>query len=116
MANNFTLNTTTATKLAITTASLTGKNMTLPVGFKITGFVKTTANVALPNAGVSVSGARYGNSYTTATGAFTLQGLPAGTYQVGITNPYTNPTLGDVFFKDRASPASTPGTRRPTPT
>jgi hypothetical protein len=99
VANNFALTAALATKLTITTANLTGKTFTLPVGFKITGFVKTTANVAIAGAGVTVSGIRYRTASTTSTGAFTIQGLPAGTYQLGVANPYTMPTLGDVFFK-----------------
>jgi hypothetical protein len=99
VANNFTPTASLATKLTITTANLTGKTFTLPVGFTITGFVKTTANVAIAGAGVTVSGIRYRNASTTSTGAFTILGLPAGTYQVGVSNPYTQPTLGDVFFK-----------------
>lgn len=99
VANNFTPTASLATKLTITTANLTGKTFTLPVGFTITGFVKTTGNVALAGAGVSVNGLRYRTTSTTSTGAFTVLGLPAGTYQVAVTNPYTQPTLGDVFYK-----------------
>ena len=100
VTNAFTPTYSLATKLTITTANLTGKTFTLPVGFRITGFVKTTANVALPNAGVTVSGPNgYKTASTTATGAFTVEGLPAGSYQVAITNPYDQPTLGDVFYK-----------------
>jgi hypothetical protein len=100
VAGNFTLDSTLATKLTITTANLSGKNVTLPLGHRITGFVKTTGNVAIPDAGVSTFGAghsAYAN--TSATGAFTLQGLPAGTYKVTVNNPYSRPDLADVSYR-----------------
>jgi hypothetical protein len=100
VTGNFTLDGSLATKLSITTANLTGKNVTLPVGHRITGFVKTTANVALAGASVSTSGAsRSAYATTTSTGAFTLQGLPAGTYKVAVNNSSARPDLADVYYR-----------------
>jgi hypothetical protein len=100
VTGNFTLDGSLATKLSITSANLTGKNIVLPVGFKITGFVKTTSNVAIAGAGVTASNnTRYESSTTSSTGAFTIQGLPAGSYTVAVTNPYAQPQYADVFYK-----------------
>jgi hypothetical protein len=100
VTGNFTLTAALATKLSIVSANLTGKNITLPVGHKITGVVKTTSNVAIAGAGVTASGStHYASTSTSSTGAFTLQGLPAGSFTVAISNPGAHPEYADVYFK-----------------
>jgi hypothetical protein len=101
---NFTADAALATKVTVVSTNVAGKNFVVPDpssgSYRITGFVKTTGNVAINGAHVTAGGAAgTAQATTSATGAFTVEGLRAGTYQVGIGRPYGNPSLGQVFFK-----------------
>jgi protocatechuate 3,4-dioxygenase beta subunit len=75
---------TTPGKVTITTASVSGANIRLPAGFKISGKVtRTNGTSVIPNATVSTIGT-YGSDATTtdSAGNYTLMGLSPGSYTV----------------------------------
>ncbi len=69
----------------ITTASLTGENIWLPAGYKISGKVtRSNGTTAIANVEVGASGTNGGDSTTTnSAGNYTLMGLSPGSYEVG---------------------------------
>src|SRR5450830_53614 len=75
---------TTPGTVTITSASISGANIRLPAGFKISGKVtRSNGTTVIPNAAVSAS-SPYGSDDTTtdSAGNYTLMGLSPGSYQV----------------------------------
>jgi len=73
---------------AVLAANATGVNVKLPTGFSIAGTVKTTGGAAIANATVIASGTT-GSAVasSSATGAWSLGGLAAGTYKLLVYAP-----------------------------
>jgi len=73
---------------AVLAANATGVNVKLPTGFSIAGTVKTTGGAAIANATVIASGTTgSGVASSSATGAWSLGGLAAGTYKLLVYAP-----------------------------
>jgi len=74
--------TTLNSTVAITTANVASINARVPVGLKVTGYVKTRAATPLPivDAQVSASGPTSAYAYADANGKFELIGLNPGSY------------------------------------
>lgn len=79
-----------AVAVTITSANLTGKNINLPNGFRISGKVtKVDGTTAIANVAVDVDGS--GGSFSTTTnssGNYTVSGLAAGSYTLTFEAPY----------------------------
>jgi protocatechuate 3,4-dioxygenase beta subunit len=69
----------------IVSASLTGENIRLPAGYKISGTVhRSNGTTAIANVEVGANGTNGGDSTTTnSAGNYTLMGLSPGSYEVG---------------------------------
>ena len=90
-STNFSVSTPSA--VTITSASLTGKNIRLPAGYKISGKVTgSNGTTAIANAPVSAGGT-YGSDETTtnSAGNYTLMGLSPGSYTVSFGHDATAP-------------------------
>src|SRR5262245_30255053 len=74
---------------AVLAGNATGITIKLPAGFSIAGTVKTTGGAAVANATVIATGTTgSGVASTSATGAWSVAGLAAGTYKLSIYAPY----------------------------
>ena len=97
---HFVANCTNATMVTITSANLTGKNVALPNGLKITGTVTdrhgnpaSFAPVqAEPQGALATKGAS-----TDLSGKFTIAGLSPGSFKVAVTAPYGSPLLSGYY-------------------
>ena len=79
-----------ATPLTVAAAAtLTGKNVSLTMGGKISGIVTGTGGVPLPSVSVSAQGSNggYSSATTDASGSYSLRGLAAGDYKVQFSPP-----------------------------
>jgi hypothetical protein len=85
---HFTLASSSATAVSVTSGNATGKNVALPAGQTITGVMKTSGGAILQYGSVSVSGPTYGYASTDATGTFVVHGLPPGSYKLSVSPPY----------------------------
>ncbi len=82
--NDFTSVSSSALSIVVT-GDKTGINMRLPKGASISGTVKITGGAACSGCSVdanSVAGSFFAYSSTSSTGAYTLEGLAAGSYRV----------------------------------
>ena len=81
--------------VAVNGSNVTGQNFSSMITYSMTGTIHTTSNSgpALSGALVSIAGL---TATTSATGAFSLTGIPAGTYTLSITKsgyaPFNNAT------------------------
>ena len=84
-ANKFTIAIGSATGITVG-PNKTGVNVKLPTGFTISGTIKNTSGVALAGVGIQPSSSTYyGRGVVTdATGKYTIKGLAAATYKLGI--------------------------------
>jgi hypothetical protein len=83
----------TPAAVTITSASLTGKNIRLPAGYKISGKVtRSNGTTVIANVPVSAAGT-YGSDETTtnSAGNYTLMGLSPGSYTVSFGHGATAP-------------------------
>jgi protocatechuate 3,4-dioxygenase beta subunit len=82
--NNFTTSKSSALTITVT-GDKTGINMRLPKGATISGIVKITGGSACSDcwvAALDLTGASVAIAYTSSSGLYALQGLPAGSYKV----------------------------------
>lgn len=89
----------TPTDIVITTANKTNINVILPTGRTVTGYVKTGAGAAIPNAWVNLDGSMGTESaYTDAAGRYVLKGVSNGTdYQLEVEAPYQKNYQGGFY-------------------
>ena len=91
--------------ITITSASLTGKNIWLPAGYKISGKVtRANGTTVIPNAAVSVDGV-YGtdDATTNSGGTYTLMGLSPGSYTVSFGHDATASNQTGCWYSTPAS-------------
>jgi protocatechuate 3,4-dioxygenase beta subunit len=99
----------TSVAVTITTASLTGKDIRLTGGFKISGKVtRSNGTTAIPNVPVSTYGT-YGSDNTTtdSAGNYTLMGLSPGSYEVSFGHDSTLSNQTGCWYTTPASKFST---------
>lgn len=97
-ANKFTIASASATGIVVG-PNKTGVNIKLPAGYTISGTIRNTSGTAL--AGISVqpmSSTYYGRGATTnASGVYTLKGLAAATYKLGISPDSESPYMDGYY-------------------
>jgi molybdopterin-binding protein len=88
-SNRFTSVESGATALVVP-PSLTGINVKVPAGYKISGKITGPGGVALGNAGIYAYKSSYsGYANSAADGTYTVNGLGSGTYTVQVYPPYS---------------------------
>ncbi len=83
--NDFTISASSALAIHVTSGDVVGINMRLPKGASISGTVKITGGSACSGCSVEavpLTGSEVAFTNTSSSGAYTLEGLPAGSYKV----------------------------------
>jgi hypothetical protein len=96
-----------ATPIILTTADQTGIDAVLPPGGQITGTVTGPAGDPLPSVEVDLydsTGALVADTFTGQDGSYRFQGLPSGTYRVGVVD--SSGRFAPRFYDARATLAT----------
>jgi len=94
----------TPAAVKITSASLTGKNIRLPAGYKISGKVtRSNGKTVIPHVPVRAVGTGIDSTTTDSAGNYTLMGLSPGSYEVSFGHDWAADNQTGCWYTTPAS-------------